>query len=254
ESSRQVAVSGKERPVKCVNPAYREKTPRSYVNIMYGCNNFCSYCIVPYVRGREVSRPVSDIIQEMQDLVEKGISDIMLLGQNVNSYQGVGIDQKRTSFIELLKLINDIKGIKKISFMTSHPKDVSMNLFKAIKDLEHVTKDLHLPLQSGSNRILQLMNRGYTIEHYMKLAREYRKINPKGRFTTDIIVGFPTETEEDFDMTEKVMEEIRFDGAYVFKYSPRPPAKSAEIKDDVSLLDKKKRNNILLNLQKEKRP
>jgi len=242
---RQIAVSGKKRPVKCVNPAYREKTSHCYVNIMYGCNNFCSYCIVPYVRGREVSRPVTDIINEVEDLVKRDIKDVMLLGQNVNSYK------EGSGFIELLEKINNINGIKHISFMTSHPKDASVELFEAMKNLEHVTKDLHLPFQSGSNRILELMNRGYTIEQYMKLADEYKNMNPDGRFTTDIIVGFPTEAEEDFCMTKKVMEEIRFDGAYIFKYSPRSPAKSSVMKDDVGLEEKKRRNNALLHLQKE---
>ena len=190
---------------------------------MYGCDNFCSYCIVPFVRGKEVSRLTKDIIEEIKGLADRAIKDVTLLGQNVNSYKstvhpstwfdyahhkslGTGSLQsavKELNFVNLLKMINDIKGIKKISFVTSHPKDATIELFKAIEILDKVDKHLHLPFQSGSNRILKLMNRGYTIEKYKQLAQDYKKIVRKGKLTTDVIVGFPTETENDFNQTKK---------------------------------------------------
>ncbi len=243
------AVDRAPRPIKDVNPSYRESKMHAYVNIMYGCNNFCSYCIVPYVRGREVSRPVDDILREIEELVAKGIIEITLLGQNVNSYKS-GLSTKKYNFAHLLKLVNDISGIEKISFMTSHPKDASLELFKAMRDLDKIDKRLHLPLQSGSNRILKLMNRGYVVEKYKELAHEYRNLVPNARLTTDIIVGFPSEKEEDFDKTKQIMQDSRFDGAYIFKYSPRPPAKSHLMEDDVRQEIKKRRHKVLLELQK----
>ncbi len=240
------------RPVNYINPEYRESETHAYVNIIYGCDNFCSYCIVPYVRGKEVSRPVRDILKEIEELVSRGIREITLLGQNVNSYgQRTENREQRTEFVRLLERINGINDIRKINFMTSHPKDASMELFKAMRDLDKVDKHLHLPFQSGSNRILKLMNRGYTVEKYKELARSYRNLVPDAKLTTDIIVGFPSEKEEDFNKTKQVLQDLRFDSAYIFKYSPRPPAKSAEMTDDVPLGIKKRRNNVLLDLQKK---
>ena len=172
--------------------------------------------------------------------------DKTLLGQNVNSYQS-----GKTDFVSLLKLVNAIQGLKKIDFVTSHPKDATVKLFKAMEELDKVDKRLHLPLQSGSNRILKLMNRGYTIEKYKSLVDSYRSIVPGGMISTDIIVGFPTEKEEDFNKTKETIEEIEFDNAYIFKYSPRTPAKSASMKDDIPDEEKRKRNHILLDLQKK---
>ncbi len=223
-------------------PKYRYDNFKAYVSISEGCNNFCSYCIVPYVRGRERSRGAKAIIKEVKDLAERGFKEIMLLGQNVNSYSG---------FAHLLGQINNIKGISRIRFMTSHPKDASWDLFKAMRDMDKVCEHLHLPLQAGSDRILKLMNRGYTSKKYMKLISEYKKYVPDGSITTDIIVGFPSETKGDFNKTIDVMEDIEFDGAYMFKYSPRPPAKSARLKDDVGQKEKENRLNALLNLQCE---
>jgi len=275
-----------KRPTDYVNPSYRSSKTHAYVNIMYGCNNFCSYCIVPYVRNSEISRPVEHIVKEINELINRGIKDITFLGQNVNSYNGTseiassprsigaprndnsfviaserserslprrqaGNPKCQVNFVGLLKIINDLEGIEKISFMTSHPKDASMELFEAMRDLGKVKKALHLPLQSGSNKILKLMNRGYTIEKYMKLVHNYRKILPEGKLTTDFIVGFPEETKKDFDRTVMAVKEIQFNSAYIFKYSPRPPAKSCEMKDDVPVEEKKRRNNLLLNIQKE---
>lgn len=247
-------VSRKARPLDNVKPVYRNSKTHAFVNITYGCDNYCSYCIVPYVRGPEVSRPVEDVVQEVRAAAKQGIAHITLLGQNVNSYRSPArqaIKSAVCDFVGLLKEINKIEGIKKISFMTSHPKDASKELFQAMADLPKIDRYLHLPMQSGSNRILKLMNRGYTIEKYRKLIEDYRQRVKGGKLSTDIIVGFPTETEEDFEMTKKALEAIRFNNAYIFKYSPRPPAKSAELADDVPQEVKARRHKILLDLQKK---
>ena len=230
-------------------PKYRTGNFKAYVSISEGCDNFCSYCIVPYVRGRERSRLEEDIIKEVEDLAGRRFKEITLLGQNVNSYKGTRDNKQETSFIKLLEAINKIKGIKRIRFMTSHPKDVSLDLFKAIHDLDNVCEHLHLPLQSGSTRMLRLMNRSYTSDKYLKLAEGYRKIVPKGSMSTDIIVGFPSERAKDFKETYEVMKKIGFDSAFLFKYSPRPPAKSAKLKDDVPQDLKEDRLKRLLDLQ-----
>lgn len=250
-------------------PAHREDKFKAYVSIGEGCNNFCSYCIVPYVRGRERSRDAKDIIKEVKDLALRGFKEIMLLGQNVNSYRGLAHSVQRIAdrkeikairyppsakthdFVSLLNDINSIKGIERIRFMTSHPKDASADLFKAMRDLEKVCEHLHLPLQAGSDRILKLMNRGYTSKKYLKLAEEYKKYIPTGSITTDIIVGFPSETNSDFGKTVKVMKDICFDGAYMFKYSPRPPAKSSKLKDSVPQRQKEERLDTLIKMQQE---
>jgi len=225
-------------------PAYREGKYKTSVSIGEGCNNFCSYCIVPYVRGRERSRDAKDIIKEVKGLAKRGFKEIMLLGQNVNSYKGIG-------FVKLLKELDSVKGIERIRFMTSHPKDASAGLFKAMRDLKKICPHLHLPLQAGSDRILKLMNRGYTAKKYLDMIKEYKKYLPDGSITTDIIVGFPTETNSDFKKTVKIMNDIGFDGAYMFKYSPRPPAKSSKLKDDVPQDTKELRLDTLINLQRE---
>ena len=224
-----------------VLPAYRAGAFKTFVSIGEGCDNFCSYCIVPYVRGRERSRDARDIIREVEDLARRGFKEITLLGQNVNSYSG--------GFAKLLGKLNSIKGIERIRFMTSHPKDASIELFKAMRDLDKVCEHLHLPLQSGSDRILKLMNRKYTREKYLKLVEGYREILPGGSLTTDIIAGFPSETEKDFKDTVKVMEEARFDSAFTFKYSARPPAKASRLKDNVSDAIKEKRLKTIIDLQ-----
>jgi len=224
-------------------PGFRNDGPAAYISIGEGCNNYCSYCIVPYVRGRERSRSVKDIIKEVKDLAVRGFKEIMLLGQNVNSY--------RYGFVQLLEKLDGIGGIEKIRFMTSHPKNASKELFEAMRDLKKIDNRLHLPVQSGSNRILKLMNRGYTKEHYKKLIQIYRKLVPGGEITTDIIVGFPGETEKDFNDTVKLIESTQFDGAYIFKYSPRPPAKSCKLKDDVPPEEKQRRLAVILDMQRE---
>jgi len=224
-------------------PSFRTEGTMASVSISEGCNNYCSYCIVPYVRGKERSRSAADIIKEVKDLALRGFKEIMLLGQNVNSYE--------YGFVKLLENLNDIKGIEKIRFMTSHPKDASKELFKAMQDLEKIDKRLHLPVQSGSNRILKLMNRGYTKDHYRKLVNIYKKLVPGGEITTDIIVGFPGETKKDFRDTVKLVEDMQFDGAYIFKYSPRPPARSSKLKDDVPPEEKQRRLAVILDMQRK---
>ena len=222
---------------------FSEDNDHGLVIIMEGCNNFCSYCIVPYVRGRERSRPSNEIISEINLLIDKGISKFTLLGQNVNSYSS------DLSFLELLKAVSDIKGVDELSFVTAHPKDASVELFKLMAERDNIKKYLHLPFQSGSNRILKLMNRNYTIEHYKELAMAYRDIVRSGYLSTDVIVGFPTETDEDFQATFDVIKEIKFETAYIFKYSPRPFSKASEMKDDVPKEVKEMRHKILLDFQ-----
>ena len=236
-------------------PEYREGGFKAFVSIGEGCNNFCSYCIVPYVRGAERSRDAKDIIKEVKDLAARGFKEITLLGQNVNSFKLKTYNLKLTTsnrandFVRLLEALNKIKGIERIRFMTSHPKDASTELFEAMRDLEKVCEHLHLPLQSGSDRILKLMNRGYNAAHYLKLSESYRKIVHGGSITTDVIVGFPSEREADFKKTVEMMETVRFESAFMFKYSPRPPAKSARLKDDVPADVKQRRLQKILDLQ-----
>lgn len=191
----------------------------AFVNITFGCNNFCTYCIVPYVRGRERSRKPEDIINEVRYLSQQGYTEITLLGQNVNSY-GKTLDQP-IDFAELLRLVHQVEGIERIRFMTSHPKDLSDRLIDAMAEYPKVCHHIHLPLQSGSDAILKAMNRRYTSENYMKLVEKLRKKVPDVELTTDIIVGFPGETEEDFQSTLSVVQKVGYAAAYSFKYSPR---------------------------------
>ena len=231
-----------------INTDYRKSKKDAFVSISRGCNNFCSYCIVPYVRGPERSRGPENIIKEIEGLLTEGFINITLLGQNVNSY---GRDLPGDmDFVRLLRMIDKLDGKKKISFMTSHPKDASIKLFECIRDLDGLSKHLHLPLQSGSDRILKAMNRGYDLKYYQNKVKYFRKIVPSGLITTDIIVGFPGETKEDYLATKKALEEIGFDASYIFKYSPRPPAASSKTEDNVSMDTKKKRHQELLKLQK----
>ena len=246
------ALDQKQRP-NIEQPALRQGPTSAYVSIGEGCDNFCSYCIVPYVRGRERSRSKKLILQEVARLTEAGIKEVILLGQNVNSYrsQGQRSKSKERGFVKLLENINKVRGIERIRFMTSHPKDANKDLFKAMRDLRKVCEHLHLPLQSGSNRILERMRRGYSREGYLRLVGDYRKILPRSSLTTDIIVGFPGESSKDFHQTCRTMKEIGFDSAFIFKYSPRPPAKSCARKDDVPVNIKEDRNHRLLDLQRE---
>ena len=212
-------------------PAERKYSFKSGVNIMYGCNNFCSYCIVPYVRGRERSRNPEDIIKEIEALVADGVVEVMLLGQNVNSY-GKTLETPMT-FAELLKRVAKIEGLERIRFMTSHPKDLSDELIAVMRDCPKICRHLHLPLQSGSSRILKQMNRVYNKEQYLALAKKIQTEIPDLSLTTDIIVGFPGETEEDFEETLDVVRKVRFDSAFTFIYSKRTGTPAAAMENQV---------------------
>ena len=216
-------------------PVERKYPFKSGVNIMFGCNNFCSYCIVPYVRGRERSREPKDIIREIKKLVADGVVEVMLLGQNVNSY-GKNLEQPMT-FAALLREAEKVEGLKRIRFMTSHPKDLSDELIEVMKESKKICPHFHLPLQSGSSAILKKMNRHYTKERYLELVRKLRAALPDISLTTDIIVGFPGETEEDFMETMEVVKEVQYDSAFTFIYSKRTGTPAAvmenQIPDDV---------------------
>ena len=212
-------------------PNERKYSFKSGVNIMFGCNNFCSYCIVPYVRGRERSRRPGEIIGEIKNLVEDGVVEVMLLGQNVNSY-GKGLDEP-LNFAELLEEVEKIEGLERIRFMTSHPKDLSDELIEVMAKSKKICRHLHLPLQSGSSRILKAMNRRYTKEQYLALAEKIKTAIPDISLTTDIIVGFPGETEEDFQETLDVVRKVRFDSAFTFIYSKRTGTPAAAMENQV---------------------
>lgn len=237
---------GQTRPEEIYHTGFYEDKEHAYVVISEGCSNYCSYCVVPYVRGESRNRNYKDILREIAKAAAKGITKITLLGQNVNSYEYEGVN-----FAKLLQLVNDIEGIKEVGFITSHPKDTSVELFKAMAGLEKMKKILHLPLQSGSDKILKLMNRGYTKGQYLDLVESYRRIVPGGRLSTDIIVGFPTESREDFSETYEMMKKINFDSAYIFKYSPRPNTQAQHLPDDVPKEEKERRHKVLLDFQKE---
>lgn len=212
-------------------PSERKYPFKSGVNIMFGCNNFCSYCIVPYVRGRERSRNPEDIIREIETLVKGGVVEVMLLGQNVNSY-GTNLEHP-VSFAELLKMVERVEGLKRIRFMTSHPKDLSDELIEVMKHSRKICRHLHLPVQSGSSRILERMNRRYTKEQYLQLAEKIQTAIPDISLTTDIIVGFPGETEEDFQETLDVVRRVRYDSAFTFIYSKRTGTPAAAYEDQI---------------------
>ena len=216
-------------------PIDRKSNVKAFVTIMYGCNNFCTYCVVPYVRGRERSRKPEDIENEIKGLVAEGYKEITLLGQNVNSY-GKGLEEEIT-FAQLLRRINEIDGLERVRFMTSHPKDLNMDVIHAIRDCDKLCEQIHLPVQSGSDSVLKVMNRHYTRDFYLKLAKEIRNEIPDVTFSTDLIVGFPGETEEDFQETLDLVREVKYDAAFTFIYSRRnnTPADKMEnqIPDDV---------------------
>ena len=212
-------------------PADRKYSFKSGINIMFGCNNFCSYCIVPYVRGRERSRRPEDIIREIRGLVADGVVEIMLLGQNVNSY-GKNLEEP-VSFAELLREVEKIEGLERIRFMTSHPKDLLEDLIRVMKESKKICRHLHLPLQSGSTKILKRMNRCYTKEQYLELAEKIRREIPDIAITTDIIVGFPGETPEDVEETLDVVRRVKFDNAFTFIYSKRTGTPAAAMEDQV---------------------
>ena len=221
------------------------------IAITRGCNRFCSYCIVPYVRGREISRERADIIAEAKDLVADGVREILLLGQNVAAYGwGGNINPPPddiSPFADLLAELNDINGLYRIRYTSPYPSYFNAKLIQAIGALPKVCKSVHLPLQSGSNKILKAMNRQYTAEKYYEIVEALRNVAPEITFSTDIIVGFPGETDADFDETRKMMQTVQYDNAYIFKYSPRKGTRSAECPDDVPQEVKEERNQILLS-------
>ncbi|AUG57628.1 (Dimethylallyl)adenosine tRNA methylthiotransferase MiaB [Acetivibrio saccincola] len=228
-------------------PVKRKDNIKAWITVMYGCNNFCSYCIVPYVRGRERSREVKDIKEEVMMLGRQGFKEITLLGQNVNSY-GKDLSVKVT-FAELLYQLNEVPGIERIRFLTSHPKDLSDELIFAMRDLDKVCEHLHLPFQAGSTKVLKEMNRGYTKEEYLELVMKVKENIPGISLTTDIIVGFPGETDEDFEDTLDIIRKVRFDSAYTFLYSKRTGTPAAKSKNQVPDEVKKERFERLLTLQ-----
>lgn len=202
---------------------------KSFVNITYGCNNFCTYCIVPYTRGRETSRTVEDIVDEVKFLVQDGVKEVMLLGQNVNSY-GKTLTPRR-SFTELLVELNKIRDLKRIRFMTPHPRDITDDFLELYGKLDKLMPQLHLPIQSGSDKVLKDMNRHYDTEKYMNIVDKVKKIRPDISLSTDIIVGYPTETEEDFEKTLDIVKKVRYDSAFTFIFSPRPNTPAAKLKE-----------------------
>lgn len=202
---------------------------KSFVNITYGCNNFCTFCIVPFTRGRETSRKLEDIANEVNYLVNDGVLEVMLLGQNVNSY-GKTLEPKR-NFAELLQEINDIRGLKRIRFMTPHPRDITSEFLSMYTKLDRLMPQLHLPIQSGSDKVLKDMNRHYDMKKYMSIVEEIKKIRPDISLSTDIIVGYPTETEDDFKRTLEAVEKVRYDSAFTFIFSPRPHTPAAKLKE-----------------------
>ncbi len=221
---------------------------KSYLSIMEGCNNFCSYCIVPYVRGREISRSPQEIIEEAESLVSQGVREITLLGQNVNSY--FSPDGEGLSFPGLLRMLDEIKGLERIRFTTSHPKDLTEELICCFKELKGLCPHIHLPFQSGSDRILELMNRGYSSKNYLELVRRLREARPDIAITSDVIVGFPGETEDDFKMTLDLMEKIEFSNIFSFKYSDRKGTSAEKMGGKISEDVKSLRLNILQQAQK----
>ena len=225
---------------------YREDGISAWIAVMRGCDKFCTFCVVPFTRGRERSRPLQSIVNEVKSLSERGFKEVNLLGQNVNSYRDGNYD-----FADLLAAVAKVDPAMRIRFTTSHPQDFSDKLIYTIAEHENICNYIHLPIQSGSNRILKLMNRTYTVEHYLERIEKARQVIPNVSFSTDIIAGFPTETEEDHKMTLDVLREVRYDGAFMFKYSARERTKAYEMGDDVPDEVKTRRLNEIIELQQK---
>lgn len=247
--SRTLAVDENNIQIEDDLPSIRTGKINAFVNINYGCDNFCTYCIVPYVRGRERSREMQAVVDEVTKLVSEGYSEITLLGQNVNSY---GKDLENASFAKLLKQVSKAEGLKRIRFMTSHPKDLSDEMIEAMATLPNVCHHVHLPMQSGSNEILSRMNRRYTRERYLEIVSKLHTAMPDVELTTDIIVGFPGETEEDFLQTLDLVKQVGFASAFTFKYSPRKGTKAATMEEQVPDVTKRERLQRLNELQERK--
>jgi tRNA-2-methylthio-N6-dimethylallyladenosine synthase len=225
---------------------YREDGISAWIAVMRGCDKFCTFCVVPFTRGRERSRPLQSIVNEVKSLSERGFKEVNLLGQNVNSYRDGDYD-----FADLLAAVAKVDPAMRVRFTTSHPQDFSDKLIYTIAEHENISNYIHLPIQSGSNRILKLMNRTYTVEHYLERIEKARQVIPNVSFSTDIIAGFPTETEEDHKMTLDVLREVRYDGAFMFKYSARERTKAYEMGDDVPDEVKTRRLNEIIELQQK---
>ncbi len=225
-------------------PDPHAKGPTAFVSVMEGCNKYCSFCVVPHTRGHEVSRPVDDILKEVELLAEQGVREINFLGQNVNNFKGEKNGEKRTLAF-LIKETAKIKNIERIRFTTSHPFEFKDDLVEAYIDIPELVSHVHLPVQSGSDRILKLMRRRYTMESYLELVEKIRNNRPDISFSSDFIVGFPGETEEDFEGTLNIVDQVKFDESFSFIYSPRPNTPAANMEDDVSLETKKERLDIL---------
>lgn len=225
----------------------RQSPFSAWIPIMYGCNNFCTYCIVPYVRGRERSRAIENIVAEIEQAVKEGYKEFTLLGQNVNSY-GKDFGEK-DAFAKLLRRVNEIEGVERVRYMTSHPRDMNEEVIKAVAECEHVCENFHVPFQAGSDEILRKMNRGYTREKYLELIKMIRSYVPDAAITTDIIVGFPGETEQDFEDTLALVQEVGFDAAFTFIYSKRSGTPAAKMEGQVPLDVKKERLNRLMEVQ-----
>ncbi len=230
-------------------PARRLFKHKAFVNIMYGCNNFCTYCIVPYTRGRERSRIPEDILKEVQALAADGVKEITLLGQNVNSYEGISRDSgEKTDFTDLIYMLSEVDGIERIRFMTSHPKDISDKLIAAYGKCEKLCHYIHLPVQAGSSKVLKEMNRHYTREDYLEIVRKLREVDPDIAISTDIIVGFPGETEEEFEETLTLCEEVRYDSAFTFLYSVRKGTPAEKFENQIPEEIKHERFNRLVDV------
>lgn len=247
--SQVVEPSSEDEEIPNLLPAHHTYPVKAYVTIMYGCDNFCSYCVVPYTRGREKSRPLEEISGEITKLVAQGYREVMLLGQNVNAY---GKDLPgNINFVTLLRHLDQISRLSRIRYMTSHPRDFNEELIETIATSQKVCEHFHLPLQAGSNTVLDKMNRGYNREQYLELTKKIRNIIPAASITTDLIVGFPGETEKDFQDTLDLVKKIHFDTAYTFMYSPRPGTLAAQMKDHVPKEEKKLRLTRLVQVQNQ---
>jgi len=245
---RVVSLDNGREPFISESLAKRGTPYQAWVSVIRGCNNFCSFCIVPYVRGREKSRPQKEILETVKALAEGGVKEVTLLGQNVLSY---GKDLGDIDFVDLLEELNKVSGIERIRFFTAHPRDVSERLIEAVANLSKVSEHFHLPVQSGSDRVLKAMRRGYGRNNYLEIIEKIRKIVPEASITSDILLGFPGESEKDFRLTKDLIREVEFDNAFIFKYSPREETRAEKLKDNISQEEKEKRLAETLEIQEK---
>lgn len=237
-----------ELPDESLQPL-RQGGVTAFINVMYGCDNFCAYCVVPYTRGREVSRPVAEVLAEVRQVVAEGFREVMLLGQNVNSYRGLDEVGNQVNFADLLRRAGEVEGLWRVRFTTSHPKDLSPALLQAMAQTPTACEHLHLPLQAGADEVLAAMGRGYTLTQYRQIVDQARNLIPDLTLTTDVMVGFPGETEAQFEQTLQAFEEIRFDQAFMFKYSDRPGTAAEQMPDKVPEATRQRRLQKLVDLQ-----